>query len=122
MSKVSPTQRSLKALRDAGYDAAVVEKWNPHARIRQDLFNVFDLVAITPVGILAVQVTSGSHVAERVAKIMATPAAKRWLRAGGMIEVHGWRKAGARGKRKKWECRTVVIEQHDPEDINGLPT
>lgn len=118
---MSPTQRSLAALRKAGYDAAVCEKWNPHVRIRQDLFGVFDIIAITPVGILAVQCTSGSNVASRLTKIGESESAKRWLRAGGMIEVHGWRKVGAAGKRKKWECRVVAIEQHEPEDVNGLP-
>lgn len=44
----SPTQRTLAECRKRGYTAQVVEKWNPHARIRQDLFGVIDIVAITP--------------------------------------------------------------------------
>ena len=42
----SPTQRSLKLLRDEGYTAQVVERWNPHARVRQDLFGVIDTAAM----------------------------------------------------------------------------
>lgn len=35
---MSPAQRSLAALKQLGYRAKVVEKWNPFAKIRQDLF------------------------------------------------------------------------------------
>jgi hypothetical protein len=35
---VTPTQRSLAYLRAEGWQVAIVERWNPHARIRQDLF------------------------------------------------------------------------------------
>lgn len=118
----SPTQRSLARLRKAGFDAAVCEKWNPHARIRQDLFGVFDIIAITPFGILAVQCTSGSNVAARIAKITASAAATRWLAAGGMIEVHGWRKTGERGKRKTWQCRVATVEIQPEPTTDGIPT
>jgi len=36
----SPTQRTLKKLRDEVYLAQVVEKWNAFAKIRQDLFGI----------------------------------------------------------------------------------
>ena len=48
MAKVSPTQRSLKHLREAGYDVEIVEKWNMWSRTRRDLFNMFDLLAPAP--------------------------------------------------------------------------
>jgi hypothetical protein len=38
----SPTQLSLKKLREEGYTVAVVEHWNSFARIRQDLFGFID--------------------------------------------------------------------------------
>ena len=118
--KTSPTQRSLKWLRQRGFTAAITEHWNPHARLRQDLFGFVDIVALCPVvdmvslhsvhGIVAVQTTSGSNVAARIKKIRELGAAKEWLEAGGKIWVHGWRKVGARGKRKLWECREVRLE------------
>jgi hypothetical protein len=43
---MTPTQRSMAYLKKEGYRVAVVERWNPHARIRQDLFGVIDLLAI----------------------------------------------------------------------------
>ena len=38
----SPTTLTLKHLREQGYTAEVVERWNPHARIRQDLFGIVE--------------------------------------------------------------------------------
>jgi hypothetical protein len=55
----SPTRRSLEHLRKAGAElVAVVERWNPHAKIRQDLFGVVDVLAIHGEDTIAVQATS----------------------------------------------------------------
>jgi hypothetical protein len=89
---VTPTQRSLKYLRDDGYMAAVVEKWNPHARIRQDLFGIVDILAIRDGETLAVQTTSGSSVSARVRKIADSDAIANIRKAGWRFHVHGWRK------------------------------
>lgn len=102
---MSPTQRSLKLLRERGYRAAIVEKWNPHARIRQDLFGIIDLLAIRGSETLAVQTTSGSHVAERLKKIEDSEAIADIRAAGWGFHVHGWRK-GANGR---WACREVDV-------------
>ena len=69
--KTSPTQRSLKHMRDLGYVCAIVEKWNPYARIRQDLFGFIDIVCIKGEDIVGVQACSGAggDSAERVRKI-----------------------------------------------------
>lgn len=98
-----PTQRTLEYLRAEGYMAAVVEKWNPHARLRQDLFGVIDVIAIRDGETLAVQATSGDHVAERVTKIADSDATPKIRAAGWRIVVHGWRKA-ANGR---WQLREV---------------
>jgi hypothetical protein len=110
MKKTSPTQRSLKHLRDAGYLVAITERWNPFAKIRQDLFGFVDLIAIRGNETLAVQTTSGSNVAARVEKINSTQSAKLWLESPTRkIVVHGWAKQGAVGKRKLWTLREVEI-------------
>jgi len=89
---VSPTSRSIKLLKDDGWLPAVVERWNPHARIRQDLFGFADILAIQPgKEPLLVQVTSTGW-ASRIKKIVALPLAATALSAGFRIEVHGWRK------------------------------
>jgi hypothetical protein len=102
----SPTQRSLKFLREQGYHAAIVEKFNQFARIRQDVFKFGDLLAMHPEhGIVLVQTTSGSNMAARRTKIAENPLAPAWKAAGGKILLHGWSKQGARGKRKTWQVR-----------------
>ena len=55
---MTPTQRSLKYLREQGYTVAIVERWNAFAKIRQDLFGFIDLLAIKPGETLAVQTTA----------------------------------------------------------------
>lgn len=101
---MSPTERTLKALRRDGWLVAVVEKWNPHARRRFDLFGVIDVLAIRDGETLAVQTTSYSNVPARVRKIADhenTPAIRE---AGWRFIVHGWRKKGNR-----WVCREVDV-------------
>ncbi|MFZ9649512.1 MAG: hypothetical protein ACO29C_05430, partial [Fluviibacter sp.] len=78
---MTPTQRSLAYLRDEGYLVAIVEHWNPFARIRQDLFGFIDLLAIRRDETLAVQVTA-SGVSARVKKIEASPLLGRVREAG----------------------------------------
>lgn len=107
---MTPTQRSLKYLRDAGYFVAITEKWNQWAHVRQDLYGFIDLLAIRGNETLAVQTTSGPHVSARLEKMKALPGVNRWLESPSRtIVIHGWRKVGAKGKRKLWECRTVNV-------------
>ena len=88
---MTPTQRSLAHLREEGYTVAIVERWNPHARIRQDLFGFIDLLAIRKGETLAVQVTS-TGVSSRIKKIMESDYLPKVRDAGWRIIVHGWRK------------------------------
>lgn len=113
---MSPTQRTLKECRDRGWVAAVVEKWNPHARIRQDLFGCIDILAITPTGIMGIQACAGSSHAARKTKALAEPRLNAWLGAGCVFEVWSWSKRGARGKRKTWALRE---ERVCKENCNG---
>jgi hypothetical protein len=116
----SPTQRSLAKLRADGWNAEVVERFNPHAGphgIRQDLFGFIDVVALGDT-ILAVQATS-TGVAARKAKILALEAETgipgRWVRSGGRLEVWGWAKRRARERNadgtrsKRQEVRLRVL-------------
>ena len=101
----SPTSRTLRRLRAEGWMAAVVERWNPHARIRQDLFGILDIVAIRDGETLGVQATSGSNVARRVEKLTDSEALYALRAAGWRVEVWGWRKR-ANGR---WEPRIVDV-------------
>jgi hypothetical protein len=137
--KVSPTQRSLKLLRDNGYTVAITEK---NVRIpdktvpggwrifKQDLFGFCDLLAVHPnySGCLFVQTTAGlgSHRTERMAKIEQAEATPIILGAGNRIEFHGWRKKGPRGGVKRWEVarfyatldagKVKWVSQEEPDD------
>lgn len=93
----SPAQRSLKYLRDQGYTVAITEKWNSHAKIRQDLFGFIDLLAIKDRKTLAIQTTSSSSFAVRRKKIEGHENLPLVLAAGWQVTVHGWRK-NAKGK------------------------
>ena len=133
---ISPTQRARTELKKRGWPCAIVEHWNPHARIRQDLFGVFDLVALRPkrdflflndeyplgesardisadftAAILGIQVTSASNRAARREKILASPYLKPWCECGGRVELWTFAKSGARGKPKRW---TLTVEQIEP--------
>lgn len=110
---MTPTQRTLAALRDDGWTAAVVERWNPHARIRQDLFGIVDILAVRDGRTLAVQTTAGSCVSARVAKLQASPALPLLLRAGWVVQVHGWRRVKLKrgGKALRWACRVIDMNE-----------
>ena len=92
MSKVSPLQRSKKQLEEAGYTVAIVEKWNPWAKVRQDLYGIIDLLCIKKGVTLGVQVTTLGHKQDHIDKMEAHPNLKKLLLAGWKIELHSWRK------------------------------
>lgn len=92
---MTPTQRSLRHLRDLGYYPEVVERWNAFSRRRQDLWGWCDILALRRDEVLAVQTTS-TGVSSRIKKITESNTLARVREAGVRIEVHGWRK-GANG-------------------------
>lgn len=100
----SPTQRSLKLLRDEGYTVAIVEHWNGFVKKRYDLFGFIDLLALRGDETLAVQTTSYSNVSARVNKIADHENVAAVRKAGWGIAVHGWHKVGNR-----WQVRVVDL-------------
>lgn len=101
---ISPTQLTLRDLRADGYTAQVVETWNPHARVRNDLFGFVDVLALRGAETLAVQATSADNVSARVHKIADHPNLPAVREAGWRIEVWGWSK-----KANRWVVRKVDI-------------
>jgi hypothetical protein len=77
----------------------IVEKFNFHARIRQDLYGIFDLLGIG-CGTVAVQTTTASNLAARRTKMLESPALQVAKDAGWKVEVHGWHKVG-----RRWQCK-----------------
>lgn len=113
---MSPTQRTLAECRARGWTVAVVERWNPHARIRQDLFGFIDLLAIREDGhLLAIQACAGPSHAARRTKIEAAPLLAAWLSSPARsVEVWSWAKRGPRGKHKVWTLRTEELKSCTP--------
>lgn len=117
---MTPTQRTLKALRAAGLTCGIVERFNPHVGphgIRQDLFGWIDIIAISPDrGIIGVQST-GQDFAGHRRKMLEERADEvlGWLAAGGRAELWGWRKVKVKrgGKAMVWRPRVEVFtEEH----------
>lgn len=113
---LSPTQRTIRALKDQGMICGSVEKFNPYVGehgIRQDLFGFIDIVALdTSKGIIAIQSCGQSFSAHRNKLLEErNDAVYEWLRCGGKIELWGWRKVKLQrgGKALRWRPRIADI-------------
>ena len=95
---MSPTQRSLKYLRDLGYYCEVVEHYNAFSKRRIDLWGWCDILALGPLHILAIQTTTKSNMLARQKKILASDTFPMVRALGVVVVVHGWHKAGG-----KWQ-------------------
>jgi len=116
---LSNTQRTLRWLRQQGMIAGIVERWNQYAGphgIRMDLFNYIDIIAIEANSILAIQ-SCGQAFAEHDRKILSNEIAPEWLKAGGRIQLVGWRKVLKKrgGKQKVWKPRVKEYTLDDFE-------
>jgi hypothetical protein len=108
----SPTARTLLECRKRGWRAQVVERYNRFARRRIDLFGAIDLVVLDgQPGVLGIQATTSPHVSDRVTKMReeCREAMQDWLAAGNRLEVWGYAQRGAKGKRKLWTLRVVIV-------------
>jgi hypothetical protein len=106
---MSPTKRSLKKWRDAGYLVAVVEKWNPYCKVRNDLFGCFDLLGICGDVTVGIQTTTMGNVNARCEKLRSNPNLALWCQGNRKALVEGWAKRGPRGKAKRWTCKEVWL-------------
>ena len=98
----SPTQRSLKYMRDLGYHAEITERWVPGANLRKDLWTFCDVLCLhRETGeLVAVQTTSYTNIPARCRKIAECELTAIVRKAGIAIHVHGWRKVGNRWQVK----------------------
>lgn len=101
----SPTARTLKVLREAGWPAQVVERWCPFSRRRKDLFGCIDIVALINGNVVGIQACAGSSHAARRKKSQDEPLLKDWLECGALFVVWSWAKQGPAGKAKRWTFR-----------------
>lgn len=118
MSAKRPTQRTLEWLRERGHTAQVVERWqmipnHPGGGVRQDLFGVIDVIALTGGRITGIQCGAMSGHSAHLKKCLAEPRLREWLRCGGGFVIHSWGLKGARGKVKRWTLREQWLTLND---------
>ena len=101
----SPTERTLKALREAGYACFIVEHWNAFIKCRQDLFGFVDILALGDNEVLGVQACARGDVSKRVDKIANHKNVGVVRKAGIRLEVWGWEKMAS----GEYECRVVDV-------------
>jgi len=120
--RASPTERTMAWLRQQGYTVDKVEHRVAFGRTTRDLFGFADIVALKPghCGVLAVQATTGPHLAERVAKVVGEPRAGLWRSCSNMIIVVGWAMSAWGETRHRWEPIIMLITDHGPVNIAAL--
>ena len=117
MAGTSPTQRTLRYIKNKGYTAGVVERFLAFAGKfgrRSDLFGIIDIIAIKDGEILAVQ-SCGQAFSEHKRKMLAEPKGLEWLNAGGKLVLIGWRKLKLKrgGKAVRWKPRIYHFNKAD---------
>lgn len=125
---MTPTQRTLKALREQGYTCAIVERFLGYAGTfgkRQDMFGIIDIVALAPDVILpqiklrgciiGVQ-SCGQSFAKHDKTILESPNSVLWIACGGKLQLWSWRKVKKKrgGKQMVWQPR---IKNYSLEDF-----
>jgi hypothetical protein len=117
----TPTARTLDRLKQLGYTAEVVERWLPipGRQVRRDFLGCIDIIAVgrRDPRILAVQATSLTNVAARVAKARKESRLTAWLQSGAAFQVWGWHQQ-ADGC---WEPKIVDVKAGDVEPVVILP-
>ena len=90
----SPTQKTLKLLRELGYWAEdVTAYYHPKAASfprKKDVLGFADILAFRSGELMAVNATSKNHVADHKTKYSSSRALIEWLNAGGHMAIHGW--------------------------------
>ena len=120
----TPTQRTIRELRKMGRRCAIVEKWNSHAKIRQDLFGVIDVLALDPErGVVGVQ-SCGNSFSAHYKKLTEERADEciEWLETPGtVLELWAWRKVKLvrGGKAMRWQARIhdFTVEDFVPGQV-----
>lgn len=121
MAGLSPTQRTLKEMRQQGRLCGIVERFNAHVGphgIRQDLFGFIDIIALDPKqGVVAIQ-SCGQDYSGHVKKLTEdrNDALYEWLNHAP-CELWAWRKVKLKrgGKAMRWKPRIADVVLQDGE-------
>jgi len=126
---MTPTQRTLKYLRDQGHICDIVERWiqfgpkDPRRGkmgngFRKDAFDFIDILVIYPDCIGAIQ-SCGQDFAAHDRKILSLEAPARWLWTDNRVILIGWRKVKKKrgGKAMVWKPRIKEYQVEDFADV-----
>ncbi|GIW63189.1 MAG: hypothetical protein KatS3mg090_1015 [Patescibacteria group bacterium] len=99
-----------------------VEYWNKHSRKSQDLFNLFDLVAIFNHSIYGIQVTSDKNFASHHKKMVQNDILWYWLDTEQFAWLVAWRKKKIKrgGKAYKWTPKIREYYLMDYREVKDL--
>lgn len=104
-AKTQLTARSMKLLREQGYDVEKVEYWlsfGGKGGVRKDLWGFVDVLAMNDDEVVGVQVTSRSNMSARVKKARKSQHFRRFCLHNKFV-VHGWDKYKNRWRLKEKE-------------------
>lgn len=146
---LSPTQRTLAALRDRGILCDIVERYIRWAvrppvagqpqgppGIRKDFLGFGDILGVEPghQGAIAIQSCGGSGYAAHLTHMLDSECTENvlaWLKAGNRLELWAWRKVKLvrGGKAMRWAPKVTPITLADfavaelkpyPEQLEGV--
>jgi len=117
MPSTPPMTKTYEYYKELGYICGNVEKYVPKAKKKFDLFGIIDVVAISDVDTIGVQVCKADFAAHDK-KILASENSPKWLQAGRRLVLIGWTKQKVKrgGKAMIYKSR---IKEYTLEDFNS---
>ncbi len=120
MAGTSPVQRTMRHLREQGARVWIVEHYNPYVGmhgVRVDLFNIIDILALDPSGVLGIQ-ACGADFKKHYEKLTIEHCQESldWLKTPGTkLFIYSWRKLKLKrgGIAMRWAARVVEITLKD---------
>jgi len=117
----TPTQRTIRELKNQGRKCGIVERFNAHVGphgIRQDLFGIIDIIALDPErGVVGIQTTGNDFAGHwRKLTVERYQETRDWLETpGAHLELWAWRKIKLKrgGKAMRWAPRVREITLED---------
>lgn len=121
LKRVPYTQKTLKLLKDQGWECGIVERWIPGANIRRDLFNIIDILAMLGDRLVGVQSTSWAQRTPHLNKIMVEHgnATRAWLATGNELWLISWKKQPMKkgSKRFRYEPHIDIIDAKTSAEV-----
>jgi len=114
MPSTPPMAHTYEHYKELGYICWNVEKWVPQAKKKFDLFGIIDVLAISNVDTIGLQVCKADFAAHDK-KIIASEYGPKWLQAGRRLILIGWTKQKVKrgGKAMIWTPRIKEYTQED---------